>query len=47
MLNLNFCMEALNISEQSHTQEKKMGKKCIPVADSFLYLAKIIKLCKV
>ena len=24
MLNLNFCMEALNISGQSHTQEKKM-----------------------
>ena len=47
MLNLNFCMEALNISEQSHTQEKKMGNTCIPVADSFWYLAKLIQLCKV
>ena len=24
-----------------------MGNTCIPVADSFLYLAKLIQLCKV
>ena len=25
----------------------RMGNTCIPVADSFLYLAKLIQLCKV
>ena len=25
----------------------RMGNACIPVADSFLYLAKLIQLCKV
>ena len=32
---------------QRHTSGFRMGNTCIPVADSFWYLAKLIQLCKV
>ena len=38
LLNMFYCV--LN-------QVIAMGNTCIPVADSFLYLAKLIQLCKV
>ena len=41
----------LNIKRDGMGREEgggfRMGNTCIPVADSFLYLAKIIQLCKV
>ena len=48
---VSVCLKSRHMTQDGMGREEgggfRMGNTCIPVADSFWYLAKLIQLCKV